>query len=78
MSNVRKIFQMAIKYNNIYHSEALQNLPKFGIFGLKTNHLATLLILFRHLSLKQRRKTVECWSGSVCWIRGLALGSLES
>jgi hypothetical protein len=21
---------------------ALQNLPKFGIFGLKTNHLATL------------------------------------
>jgi hypothetical protein len=34
---------MVIKYNNIYHSKALQNLPKFGIFGLKTNHLATLL-----------------------------------
>jgi hypothetical protein len=33
---------MVIKYTNIYHSKALQNLPKFGIFGLKTNHLATL------------------------------------
>jgi hypothetical protein len=33
---------MVIKYSNIYHSKALQNLPKFGIFGLKTNHLATL------------------------------------
>jgi hypothetical protein len=35
---------MAIKYTNIYHSKALQNLPKFGIFGLKTNHLATLFL----------------------------------
>jgi hypothetical protein len=34
---------MVIKYTNIYHSKALQNLPKFGILGLKTNHLATLL-----------------------------------
>jgi hypothetical protein len=33
---------MFIKYTNICHSKALQNLPKFGIFGLKTNHLATL------------------------------------
>jgi hypothetical protein len=40
--NGHKIFQMAIKYTNIYHSKALQNLPKFWIFGLKTNHLATL------------------------------------
>jgi hypothetical protein len=40
--NGHKIFQMVITYNNIYHSKALQNLPKFGIFGLKTNHLATL------------------------------------
>jgi hypothetical protein len=39
-----KNFQMVIKYTNIYHSNALQNLPKFGIFGLKTNHLATLLV----------------------------------
>jgi hypothetical protein len=33
---------MVIQYTNIYHSKVLQNLPKFGIFGLKTNHLATL------------------------------------
>jgi hypothetical protein len=25
-----KIFQMIIKYNNIFHSNALQNLPKLG------------------------------------------------
>jgi hypothetical protein len=35
---------MAIKYTNIYQSKALQNLPKIGIFGLKTNHLATLAL----------------------------------
>jgi hypothetical protein len=40
--NGHEIFRMVIKYTNIYHSEALQNLPKFGIFGFKTNHLATL------------------------------------
>jgi hypothetical protein len=34
---------MVIKYTNIYHSKALQHLPKFGIFGLRTNHLATLV-----------------------------------
>jgi hypothetical protein len=34
---------MNIKYTNIYHSKAIQNFPKFGIFGLKTNHLATLV-----------------------------------
>jgi hypothetical protein len=39
--NVRKIFQMAIKYSSIFPS------PKFaqlGIFGLKINHLATLFL----------------------------------
>jgi hypothetical protein len=35
---------MAIKYIDIYHSKALQKLPKIGIFGLKSNHLATLLL----------------------------------
>jgi hypothetical protein len=38
---------MVIKYTNIYHSKALQNLPKFGIFGLKTNHLAILVGILR-------------------------------
>jgi hypothetical protein len=28
--NVRKIFQMAIKYINIFQFKALQNLPKLG------------------------------------------------
>jgi hypothetical protein len=41
--NGRKIDQMVIKYTKIFH---LQDPPKFtqiGIFGLKTNHLATLV-----------------------------------
>jgi hypothetical protein len=33
---------MVIKYARIFHCKTLQNLPKIGIFGLKTNHLATL------------------------------------
>jgi hypothetical protein len=49
--NYRKIYQMAVKYvflmtinyTNIFHSEALQNVPKLGFFGLKIYHLATLL-----------------------------------
>jgi hypothetical protein len=36
--NIHKILQMAIKYISIFQSEASQ----IGIFGLKTNHLATL------------------------------------
>jgi hypothetical protein len=35
----RKICHMVIKYTNIFHSNALQ----IGIFGLKINHLATLV-----------------------------------
>jgi hypothetical protein len=46
-----KIYQMITNYTkwscntytNIYHSKAPKNLPKFGIFGLKPNHLATLV-----------------------------------
>jgi hypothetical protein len=34
---------MVLKYTKILHCKTLQNLPKIGIFGLKTNHLATLL-----------------------------------
>jgi hypothetical protein len=41
--NGRKIFQMIIKYNNSFHSKALQIFTKIGIFGLKTNHLAALV-----------------------------------
>jgi hypothetical protein len=43
IQNGRKIFLMVIKYYNIFHSEALQILPKIGSFGWKTNHLATPL-----------------------------------
>jgi hypothetical protein len=43
ISNGRKILQMVIKYTNIFHSKAIQNLPKIGIFGLKINYLATLV-----------------------------------
>jgi hypothetical protein len=38
-----KLYQMAIKCNNIIYSKALQILPKLGFFGLKTHHLATLV-----------------------------------
>jgi hypothetical protein len=34
--------QVFIKYTDIFHCKTLQNLPKFGFLGLKTNHLATL------------------------------------
>jgi hypothetical protein len=53
ISNRHKLYQMVIKYMyNIYHSKALQNLPKYGIFGLKTNHLATLLSTAEWMHLK--------------------------
>jgi hypothetical protein len=38
----------------------LQNLPKIGCFGLKTNHLATLLA--RHVSAKLISDTQNCSS----------------
>jgi hypothetical protein len=31
LPNDRKIFQMTIQYTSIFHSKALQNLPKLGI-----------------------------------------------
>jgi hypothetical protein len=40
--NGRKIDLMFIKNTKIFRNKTLQNLPKFGIFCLKTNHLATL------------------------------------
>jgi hypothetical protein len=41
-----KTFQTDVKYINIFQSKALQNLPKIGIFGLKSNHLATSIRTF--------------------------------
>jgi hypothetical protein len=32
MPNVSKIFEMAIKYINIFQSKALENLPKLGFW----------------------------------------------
>jgi hypothetical protein len=40
---VSHIFQMAIKYSNIFQSKALKSLPKLGFCALKINHLATLI-----------------------------------
>jgi hypothetical protein len=42
LPNLSKIFQMAIKYINIFQSKVLQKFTQIGIFGLKTNYLATL------------------------------------
>jgi hypothetical protein len=39
--NGRKIFQMFIKYSSF---QGPPNFTKIGIFGLKTNHLATLIL----------------------------------
>jgi hypothetical protein len=55
----REIYQMAIKYTNIFRYKTLQNLPQKGFFGLKIYHLATLgpssfagLLLFKRLYRK--------------------------
>jgi hypothetical protein len=42
--NGRKIFPMVMKYTNIFHSMAHQNIPKLGFFGMKINHLAALVV----------------------------------
>jgi hypothetical protein len=42
MPNGHKIFQKVIKYDNILYFKALQIYQNWD-FGLKTNHLATLL-----------------------------------
>jgi hypothetical protein len=54
--------QVSINYGNIFYCKTLQNLPKFGFFGLKTNHLANLSCtwdrcydFFDMFSLKQCR-----------------------
>jgi hypothetical protein len=41
ISNGCNMFQMGIKYTNIFHSKGLQNLPNLG-FWLEKYHLATL------------------------------------
>jgi hypothetical protein len=53
---------MVITYTNIYHSKALQNLPKFGILGLKTNHLATLFQNRLNDPEFARRCSFKVWS----------------
>jgi hypothetical protein len=40
--NIHKIFQMAKKCISIFPPKALNFFSQIGIFGLKTNHLATL------------------------------------
>jgi hypothetical protein len=41
--NGSNIFQLGIKYTNIFHSiQALQDLPTLGFFGFRIYHLATL------------------------------------
>jgi hypothetical protein len=42
--NGHTLYQMSIKYTHIFHSKTLQNIPKLEFFGLKINHLGTLLV----------------------------------
>jgi hypothetical protein len=59
-----KVFQMVIKYTNIFHSKALRIFTKFGIFGLKTNHLSRLQL---------RNRTVN---RNVCHEQGDQIGRI--
>jgi hypothetical protein len=60
--------QLVIKFTNILHSKALQNIPKWIFFGLKINHLATLLTttgnkLFAHfLFTKIAKRRGQCYA----------------
>jgi hypothetical protein len=48
--------QVSVKYTNTLHCKTLQNFPKFRwIFGLKTNHLATLAMRSKILTDSQLR-----------------------
>jgi hypothetical protein len=49
-ANGRKIFHTTIFHTTIFHSMAIKNLPKIGLFGLKINHLATLIVSAPRLS----------------------------
>jgi hypothetical protein len=43
--NGLQIYQMVIKFTNIFHCKALQKFTQIGIFGLEIYHLATLIQL---------------------------------
>jgi hypothetical protein len=43
---------MGMKFANIFHCNTLQNLPKFGFFGLKIHHLATLILGGANLAIQ--------------------------
>jgi ubiquinone biosynthesis protein Coq4 len=45
------IFQKATECTNLFHSNALQDLQKMGIFGLKVYHLATLACILPQVAL---------------------------
>jgi hypothetical protein len=60
---------MVIKYTKIYHSKSVKNLPKFGIFGLKTNRLATLFACQRIRCVFQLCRSLIC-------LRAIAFGDV--
>jgi hypothetical protein len=75
------MFQMAIKYHNIVHSNALQILTKLGIFGLKTNHLATLLLgqvrLVSDVYILLSTIWMSIFWRSVNWFYNLMVGNFD-
>jgi hypothetical protein len=42
---------MVIKYTKIFHCNTFPKFTLIGIFGLKTNHLATLSIGLKHCQI---------------------------
>jgi hypothetical protein len=44
--NGLKVFQIVKHFANIFHSEAIPNLPRFEFLVCKTKHLATLRLTF--------------------------------
>jgi hypothetical protein len=58
----RKLDQVSIKYTNIFRCKTFSKSTQIRIFGLKTNHLATL---FRVVSGAKSFKICSSCGGSV-------------
>jgi hypothetical protein len=56
---------MVIKYNNIFHSKAVQKVTQIVKFGLKIDHLATLLVLTKNKSASEKETSFAQKTGHV-------------
>jgi hypothetical protein len=61
ISNGHTLYQTALNYTNIFHSKALQNIPKSGFLSLKINLLATLVPTGCDVTEMRREKNERCF-----------------